>query len=523
MKPIVVIIDDSPSNITLLRAYLGQDFAVRFATDGEAGIAVVRKEKPDLVLLDINMPGLDGYEVCGRLKGDPETRDIPVIFVTAQNEVADEAQGLALGAVDYITKPVTPAIVRARAKVHVELKRFREQKVQELADRLSLATKAAGIGVWDYDIASGRLICNAEMARLYATAPDAPFQDFAEWLTRIHPDDAARVDAERRRLLAGESPYKSEFRILLPTGEIRTMKGMGTVFADDGGRPARVLGTNWDITEQRQLITDLEAARAEAEAASEAKGRFIAVATHELRTPLNAINGFGTMLLETEDRPDRRKQLQFVCDAGSALEALTNDILEYVRIEEDETAAEVSLFNPSSELAAIVGQFQAPAADKGLALALAVDPDLPVKLLGPLNMVRLVLARLIGNGVKFTGAGGLTVAAEAVAAEAVGPGALGPGAGANTVTVLFSVRDTGPGIRSEHLEKIFDLFEQEDSAAGRRFEGLGLGLTLARRLVAQMGGTLWAESELGVGSSFFFTAAFDLPDGPDKDVANFSR
>ncbi len=499
-KPVVVIIDDSPSNITLLRAYLGPDYAVRFATSGEVGIAVVRKEKPDLVLLDVVMPGIDGYEVCARLKDDPETRDIPVVFVTAQTEVDNEAQGLSLGAVDYITKPITPAIVRARVRVHVELKRFREQNIQDLADRLSLATKAGEVGVWDYDIATGRLIWNDEMWRLYGLVPQGTEKGYADWLACIHPDDRARVEGEYRRLVVGTSPLAAEFRIRRPGGAIRATKAMGIVFKDDAGNPVRLLGTNWDITEHHCLVEDLKTARAAAEAAHRAKDRFIAVATHELLTPLNAISGFGQSLLESETSPERKKQLQFVCEAGRSLESLVNDILDYVRIDADEIKAEITSFTLARELGGILADFQASAQKKGLALAATVSPSLAGELVGPLTMLRLVLTRLIDNGLKFTTVGGVTVAAEP--SEPRAPG--------GRTTVLVSVRDTGQGIRKENLEKIFDLFEQEDDATARRFEGIGLGLTLVRRVVALMGGRLWVESEPGQGACFFFTAEFDV-------------
>ncbi|RMG92592.1 MAG: response regulator [Zetaproteobacteria bacterium] len=121
-KPIVLIVDDMPENIDVLRAILAEDYVLKVATRGDKAIELCQTEpRPDLVLLDVMMPGMDGYEVCRRLKEDPRTKRIPVIFVTAMNEVGDEVKGLELGAVDYLTKPVQPAIVKARVRNHLRL------------------------------------------------------------------------------------------------------------------------------------------------------------------------------------------------------------------------------------------------------------------------------------------------------------------------------------------------------------------------------------------------------------------
>ena len=134
IRPTLLVVDDRASNIELLTETLGNDYAVRIATDGVAALKSVNKARPDLILLDIMMPGMDGFEVCRRLKDDPALWSIPIIFITALSEDADEARGLALGAVDYITKPFTPAIVRARVRNHLELKAHRDH-LEELVEQ----------------------------------------------------------------------------------------------------------------------------------------------------------------------------------------------------------------------------------------------------------------------------------------------------------------------------------------------------------------------------------------------------
>ena len=126
-KGTVLVVDDSPENIDLLGGVLSQDYKIKVALNGEKALKIAGSENPpDIILLDIMMPGMDGYEVCRRLKSDPKTRDIPVIFITSMSEVEDETKGLALGAIDYITKPIRSPIVQARVKSHLELKEARE-------------------------------------------------------------------------------------------------------------------------------------------------------------------------------------------------------------------------------------------------------------------------------------------------------------------------------------------------------------------------------------------------------------
>jgi putative two-component system response regulator len=134
-RPTILVVDDEAINISILLNALEEDYTMRVATDASAAFDSVKKFPPDLILLDVMMPGMDGFEVCRRLKDDPATRDIPIIFLTALTDEGDEAHGLALGAVDYITKPFNPAIVKFRTRNQLELKVHREHLAALLAQR----------------------------------------------------------------------------------------------------------------------------------------------------------------------------------------------------------------------------------------------------------------------------------------------------------------------------------------------------------------------------------------------------
>src|SRR6185369_5718452 len=133
----VIIVDDTPANIVILSKSLGDDYELIFATSGDEALELIGSQKPDLILLDVMMPDMDGYQLCTLLKGDPATRDIPIVFVTAMCQEEDEVRGLELGAIDYLTKPISPAIVRARVRNHLELKRYRDllETLSQTADR----------------------------------------------------------------------------------------------------------------------------------------------------------------------------------------------------------------------------------------------------------------------------------------------------------------------------------------------------------------------------------------------------
>ena len=145
-KATILAVDDMPHNLTLMRELLKDDYLVKVANNGEAALMIAESEAPpDLILLDIMMPGMDGYEVCQRLKYDPRTRNIPVIFITAMHEVEDEEKGLKLGAIDYITKPISPSIFMARVRNHLALKAMadflRNQNDWDIAERLAFTLK----------------------------------------------------------------------------------------------------------------------------------------------------------------------------------------------------------------------------------------------------------------------------------------------------------------------------------------------------------------------------------------------
>ncbi len=252
-------------------------------------------------------------------------------------------------------------------------------------------------------------------------------------------------------------------------------------------------------------ITDLEAERQKALAASRAKTEFLSSMSHEIRTPMNAILGMADLMGESDLDPEQRRYLDTIASNGNALLELINSILDLARVESGRMHLEAVAFDVVELTEKVADTLVVRAHEKGVELALRFSRDLPPMLVGDSLRLRQVLTNLIGNAIKFTRQG------EVVVEVALNRDSC------NSGSLLFSVHDTGIGIQRDVLPSIFSAFTQADSSTTRTFGGSGLGLTIVQRLVALMGGRVWVESEPGRGSTFFFTAELGLPSAVTTD------
>ncbi len=265
---------------------------------------------------------------------------------------------------------------------------------------------------------------------------------------------------------------------------------------DAAGNIIGLVGVGRDISERKAYLAELQEAKEAAESASRLKSEFLANMSHEIRTPMNAIIGMSALALDTPDAEEQKEYLLDVMSSAESLLALLNDILDLSKIEAGRMEMDPVAASIPKVLEEAVRFLQPAATQKGLALVLGKSPDIPEPLLADPLRLRQVLLNLLGNAIKFTQKGSITVEARLDSEEE------------NSVRLRFWVQDTGPGIPADKQKLIFEAFSQADGSITRKHGGTGLGLTISSKLVKMMDGRIWVESEPGLGSTFYFTARF---------------
>jgi PAS domain S-box-containing protein len=319
--------------------------------------------------------------------------------------------------------------------------------------------------------------------------------------------DPERAEAAIKLVLSQKKVTDYELTACARDGKQTVVSYNATTFYDRDRTLQGVLAVSRDVTERKLVEAELQQAKAAAESASRTKSDFLASMSHEIRTPMNAIVGIADLLAKTPLNPEQDKYVQIFRRAGDNLLNLINDILDLSKVEASQLELERTGFSVKDHLEKVTEMVAGRAREKGLALVCEIAPNVATDLVGDPTRLRQVLINLLGNAIKFTESGEVSLR-------------VAPDAASSVPTALrFTVSDTGIGIPSEKLGQVFEPFTQADSSTTRRFGGSGLGLTISKRLVELMGGRIWAESTVGKGSVFAFAVPFESWAAADRPTA----
>jgi len=505
------------------------------------------EEREKLIAQQLASGGLRNFELLARSKSG---RFINLLFSSKKVELDGEAC--------HIT-----------TFVDITERKRAEAALLQANERLALAQRSAGAGMWDWDMPTGMLNWSPELFRLFGLDPEKTSATFDVWRSVMYPEDRQTAGERINEAIRDHKALFNEYRIILPSGQVRWINALGNAQYAGNGEPLRMLGICLDITERKQaeeelrkyrdhlekivmertkelneaqealvnIVEDLNEkgvqlaqAMEQAQSADRLKSAFLATMSHELRTPLNSIIGFTGIVLQGMSgslNEEQAKQLTMVKSSANHLLDLINDVLDISKIEAGQVQLTRKSFDMRSVIEAALRAVMPLAAKKGLSLDSVIASDVGV-MIGDRRRVEQILINLVGNAVKFTEQGTVRIAARLVRSEE--PSSVIP-AEAGIQSSLYgspfsqgqrldspvkpgndrgdfveiSVTDTGIGIKAEDVGKLFIPFSQIDTGLARNHEGTGLGLSICGKLLEMLGGTIRVESEWGKGSTFTFT------------------
>ncbi|XHS77968.1 response regulator [Burkholderiaceae bacterium UC74_6] len=526
----ILLVDDDPANLVVLETVLeSPDYRLVRAYSADQALLALMEQEFALLILDVHMPGMSGFELAQMIKDRKRTAHLPIIFLTAYYDRDQHmTEGYGSGAVDFLNKPVNPTVLRSKVAVFAELhrkdrairlsnlalqrevdeRRQAEQRLSELNETLELRVAERGEALRAADrrlqamlgsISDGLMLLDEHWRFSYLNEPGAQLLEArmehmqGAGLWTLFPQLLGTA-FERGLREAAASSSSMSFEAQLP-GSTRWLQchcypstdGLSVYFHDISNRR--------ELEERREhLLAAEQAARSEGERLVRTKDEFLALLSHELRTPLAAILGWTNVLLRTDvDASTARRGVEAIARNTRLQAQLVSDLLDMSRISSGKLNMNIECVD-LNEIAAAVGETADLAcAEKQLRFELALDSDAPLLMMGDPGRVMQIISNLVTNAIKFTPAGGLvSIATSRIKHEAE-----------------LRVTDTGLGIEPGFLPLLFDRFSQADGSAARQHGGLGLGLSIVKSLVEQHGGKVYASSD-GPGRGATFCVRFIL-------------
>jgi PAS domain S-box-containing protein len=483
----ILVVDDNPASLyATSRVLRSAGFEVIEADNGTRAMALAEKDI-SLLVLDINLPDIDGFEICRQLRARSRTAYLPIVHLSATfMESSDMAQGLAAGADSYLTHPADPAVLIATVKALLFARKA--DIIKRAADaRFRTVFELASSGIALLDAELNYRDVNAAFCTLTGRERgDIVDRPMASLIAAVQAADVNRLRIE----LQQRGHWEGTLSVVRVDGSFADVEWRIASEAETGARIA--IAT--DITERRRseaererLLASERAARAEAERSNRLKDEFLAMLSHELRNPLNAILGWAKVLGRLPGTTPLIAQGIEAIERNSRVQShLIADLLDFAGIQFGKMRLDLEVIDPSSAIDAALDVVAPQALAKGVKIESHIT-DRGVKVLGDESRLQQVVWNLLSNSAKFTAKGGrIDVTARAL-----------------DESFEIEVTDTGQGISADFLPRIFDRFSQQDSGASKSFAGLGIGLTIVRHLVEAHRGTIEASSPgEGFGSSF---------------------
>ncbi|MEH2044341.1 hybrid sensor histidine kinase/response regulator [Nostoc sp.] len=584
----ILLVDDKLENLLALEAILeklGENLVK--ATSGEEALRCLLHQDFAVILLDVQMPGMDGFETATLIRNRGRSRHTPIIFLTAFS-TSDQMlfKGYALGAVDYLLKPLDPNILTSKVTVFVELFKKTEAIKQQTAQLVAVNTElrqseerfrslstCSPVGIFETDTEGDCKYTNPRYQAICGLKASESLEK--RWLESVHPEDKERAIASWSAYICEGREYSEEFRFQAAHGNIRWVQVRSSPMLSSQGDLLGYVGTLEDITERKQAeevraqVIREQTARQEAEAANRMKDEFLAVLSHELRTPLTSMLGWSKILRTKKlDEKATSRALEAIERNAISQMQLIEDILDVSRIIRGQLRLNVSAVNLISVMEAALEAVRPLAEPKDIQLNTVLDTSIGSVYGDPARLQQIVW-NLLTNAIKFTPKGGRVevrlskhfgLPISDFPAERYANGVSATSTRLSTTesndfrfeshsenldssnteesnnlkSVLensdgrepslklsaksqnsksqyaqIKVIDTGIGISSEFLPKVFERFRQADSTTTRSHNGLGLGLAIVRHLVELHKGTIFAQS-LGTGQGATFTVRLPL-------------